>query len=491
MTATSTALLGDFNVHHPMWCSVRNPSTHALANTLISTTTALNFTLLTPNGLPTYTGGRGLSTIDLAFCSANLYSAFVSCFIYKPLCFNSDHEPILLSFLLDNSPLLKENLCTRVWKKQDKELISRLALDLPPVPLYSTSDLLDTYLISLHENLEFIATQAVPLSSLKPSSCKAQWWTAEVEQALLEEREARKRWISTRNDFDREALTEATRQKKRRIKHTKRAQWRGFVHEASCTQDLWSLAKWGRGASKELPIMPPLQRGDGTLGISAKEKTDILYDRFFTPSIADLSDITEPFPPSFNPSLDTSLSTDSTASTSAFASSSEPLLLSSSVSSLTSTVQPTCNSPLLPTTPALYPVLPFDYSISYEEVLQALKERKSYSCPGIDSFPYAFLKALGPPLINILVSVISTLWRLGYFSSRYKQARTIVIRKPGKEDYSVAKAWRPIALLSTVGKLIETVTAKKIKEVVEQFSLLPKEQMGFRKDRSTESALDL
>jgi len=81
ITATSTVLLGDFNVHHPMWCSVCNPSTHALANTLISTTTALNFTLLTPNGLPTYTGGRGLSTIDLAFCSANLYSAFVSCFI--------------------------------------------------------------------------------------------------------------------------------------------------------------------------------------------------------------------------------------------------------------------------------------------------------------------------------------------------------------------------------------------------------------------------
>jgi hypothetical protein len=46
-------------------------------------------------------------------------------------------------------------------------------------------------------------------------------------------------------------------------------------------------------------------------------------------------------------------------------------------------------------------------------------------------------------------------------------------------------------LLSTIGKLVETVTAKKIKEVAEQFSLLPKEQMGFRSNRSTESALDL
>ena len=46
-------------------------------------------------------------------------------------------------------------------------------------------------------------------------------------------------------------------------------------------------------------------------------------------------------------------------------------------------------------------------------------------------------------------------------------------------------------MLSTIGKLIETITAKKIKEVAEQFSLLPREQMGFRSDRSTESALDL
>jgi hypothetical protein len=110
-----------------------------------------------------------------------------------------------------------------VWKKQDLELISRLALDLPPVPLCSTSDLLDSYLVSLHEHLEFIATQAVPLSSSKPISFKAQWWTTEVELALNEEKEARKRWTNTRNDFDREALSQATRQKKRAIKNSKRA----------------------------------------------------------------------------------------------------------------------------------------------------------------------------------------------------------------------------------------------------------------------------
>ena len=170
--------------------------------------------------------------------------------------------------------------------------------------------------------------------------------------------------------------------------------------------------------------MPPLIGLDRNLGVSAKEKTDILFDRFFTPSIADLSDITHAFPPTYTPSLDTSLSTISSSSPSSSSlfpisssSLSSPLSIllpisSSSTSTSTSTSTYTSTSPtttLSPTTPSFYPVLPFDYSVSFEEVKQALKETKSFSCPGLDSYPYAFLKALGSPFINILVSIISTL----------------------------------------------------------------------------------
>jgi len=54
--------------------------------------------------------------------------------------------------------------------------------------------------------------------------------------------------------------------------------------------------------------MPPLQRQDG-LAVSAINKTNVLFDRFFTPVTADLSDIRETFPPAYTPSLSTSLST--------------------------------------------------------------------------------------------------------------------------------------------------------------------------------------
>jgi hypothetical protein len=66
-----------------------------------------------------------------------------------------------------------------------------------------------------------------------------------------------------------------------------------------------------------------------------------------------------------------------------------------------------------------------------------------------------------------------------------------VIRKPGKELYEELGAWRLIALLNTIGKLIKAVIAKRIQEAVEQHHLLPDTQIGACTKRSTETALEL
>jgi hypothetical protein len=55
----------------------------------------------------------------------------------------------------------------------------------------------------------------------------------------------------------------------------------------------------------------------------------------------------------------------------------------------------------------------------------------------------------------------------------------------------VAKAWRPISLLSTLGKALESVVAERISCMVETFGLLPANHFGARKKRSTEQALKL
>ena len=66
-----------------------------------------------------------------------------------------------------------------------------------------------------------------------------------------------------------------------------------------------------------------------------------------------------------------------------------------------------------------------------------------------------------------------------------------MLRKPGKSNYSDPGAWRPITLLNTLGKILETVLARKITDLGERHGLLPRSQMGNRKQRSTETALKL
>jgi hypothetical protein len=65
------------------------------------------------------------------------------------------------------------------------------------------------------------------------------------------------------------------------------------------------------------------------------------------------------------------------------------------------------------------------------------------------------------------------------------------LRKPGKPDYSNPKSYRPIALLSTIGKALESVVASRLSYLVEAYDLLPDNHVGGRRGRSTEHALHI
>lgn len=49
----------------------------------------------------------------------------------------------------------------------------------------------------------------------------------------------------------------------------------------------------------------------------------------------------------------------------------------------------------------------------------------------------------------------------------------MVLRKPGKPDYLVPRAYRPISLLNTLGKLLEIVIARRLLYLAEKYGLLP------------------
>ncbi len=69
----------------------------------------------------------------------------------------------------------------------------------------------------------------------------------------------------------------------------------------------------------------------------------------------------------------------------------------------------------------------------------------------------------------------------GVFPSQWRYVKIIPLKKPGKEDYTIAKAWRPISLLLTLGKVFEAVVAERISHAVETYGLLPISHFGIYK----------
>ncbi len=129
--------------------------------------------------------------------------------------------------------------------------------------------------------------------------------------------------------------------------------------------------------------------------------------------------------------------------------------------------------------------------ISAEDIQDLMARQQALSAPGIDGIPNAFLRAMGKPFAEAVAKLTQACWGLSYYPTRFRKARTVALRKQGKDDYTSPRSWRPIALLSTVGKVIEAATASQLRRLAEQYAMLPELQMGARESRSSETALDL
>ncbi|EED12717.1 reverse transcriptase, putative [Talaromyces stipitatus ATCC 10500] len=102
-----------------------------------------------------------------------------------------------------------------------------------------------------------------------------------------------------------------------------------------------------------------------------------------------------------------------------------------------------------------------------EEIERKVFEAKPWKAPGEDG-------------------LLAMMWRQLWLVVK---ERIIPLKKPAKDNYSLAKSWRPISLLSTLGKILEVVIAERISYAAETFSLLPTNHFGARKRRSAEQAI--
>lgn len=68
---------------------------------------------------------------------------------------------------------------------------------------------------------------------------------------------------------------------------------------------------------------------------------------------------------------------------------------------------------------------------------------------------------------------------------------TVVLRKPGCSDYSLAKSYRPIALMSCMGKILSSCMAEAVEYEMEKHGLFPQHHYGGRAGRTTTDSLHM
>ncbi|WAO97151.1 Hypothetical protein NCS54_01486500 [Fusarium falciforme] len=128
-------------------------------------------------------------------------------------------------------------------------------------------------------------------------------------------------------------------------------------------------------------------------------------------------------------------------------------------------------------------------NLTMEEVEEKIMEAKAWKAPGEDGLPAMVWKQLWPVVKERVMHLFHTSLGEGQLPDQWRSAKIIPLKKPDKGNYRIAKAWRPISLLSTLGKIPEAVVADRISYVVERFRLLPTNHFGARKRRSAEQAL--
>jgi len=425
---------GDLNAHHQIW-DTNHPNNTTGNNLVSSLFLTPDLTLITPQNLATYYHPRTgtPSTLDLCFVSLALAPLSE---VYMESDIGSDHDPVITR--INIIPTLAKIKCRRRWKFDGGKWTDFCGSLLP------INDREIQNQTQFHESHEEItenilsaakSTFRLSRSTVTPKYSKP-WWNERCAEVVEAKRGAKNLFHRHPTIENLIALRRAEAIVKYEVKKSKRESWQKFSSSINCFTP-----------TKE--IYRKVARIQGSLNMSTN------------PIITNNEIVTDP--------------------------QSKANLIADSYENIFNSPTPdTDTTPmLLPLTLALNSESQFDYNGDFtsDELERVLGQLKSTS-PGEDLIHYHMLKNLPKEYRKLLLNIYNFSFQQSYVPPEWKKACIIPILKPGKAP-NLVTSYRPISLLSCIGKVIEKIVADRLSYVLEDRNAFSNTQAGFRKRLST------
>lgn len=212
------------------------------------------------------------------------------------------------------------------------------------------------------------------------------------------------------------------------VRQAKREYWRSRVDNASTMKDVFQIVRWH---SRQPKFHSPPLRSDNGMASTVPEKAAVLHEALLSRHL-DAEDIAE----------DTSAVPDRIMAWNA---------------------------------------------ITEEEIYNATCRTHS-TTPGLDELPTNVLRLAWPVLKYRVVRLFQMCYNAGVHPQVFKEAEVVILPKSGKRDRSLPKSYRPIALLSCLGKGLERLLAWRVQHFALKLGILAPDQCGAVQKRS---AVDL
>ena len=120
------------------------------------------------------------------------------------------------------------------------------------------------------------------------------------------------------------------------------------------------------------------------------------------------------------------------------------------------------------------------YPFSEEEFTSTIDKCNNSSTPGPNKLEWRHLKHIIKDKLYLknIVNITNACLEIEHWPTHFKTSTTIIIPKPNKTSYNTPKSFRPIILLSTLGKLIEKVISNRLQFHLISNNFIYQSQLG-------------